>query len=497
MAGRITDLALAATLTGNELLEASQLDTAVDISAATISAVAADNSYNDSATGFITSGFAVGNRINVSGFTGNAANNILVGTITALTAGKMTIGGVDGNVIVDDAAGETVVITKWVSRRVPASLLGGGVIDALSWKAGVRAASTANGVLATAYENGDSLDGVTLVTGDRILLKNQSAGAENGIYVVNASGAPTRASDANTGAEVVNATVAVSEGSAPNADKVFICTTNAPITLGTTALVFGELGASTGLGAGSTTDQLTGTSAAVASTPDSVAALWEQGSDVASAATISLGEGGYFNITGTVTITDIDFATDKAGRRAWLKFAGILTLTNGASLILPTGANIVTAAGDCAEFVSEGADVVRCVAYTRANGQALAAAGGTGLPFELVVACSDETTALTVGAAKITFRMPRAVTLTAVRASLVTAQTSGTIFTVDINEAGASILSTKLTIDNTEKTSTTAATAPVISDAALADDAEITIDIDQIGDSTAKGLKVTLIGTRT
>ena len=116
------------------------------------------------------------------------------------------------------------------------------------------------------------------------------------------------------------------------------------------------------------------------------------------------------------------------------------------------------------------------------------------LPFELVVAASDENTALTTGTAKITFRMPRAVTLTSVRASLTTAQASGSIFTVDINEAGVSILSTKLTIDNTEKTSTTAATPPVISDANLADDAEITIDIDQIGNGTAKGLKVILIG---
>jgi hypothetical protein len=92
--------------------------------------------------------------------------------------------------------------------------------------------------------------------------------------------------------------------------------------------------------------------------------------------------------------------------------------------------------------------------------------------------------------------MPYAMTVTAVRASLSTAQASGSIFTVDINEGGTTILSTKLTIDNTEKTSTTAATAAVISDSALADDAEITIDIDQIGDGTAKGLKVTIIGTR-
>ena len=114
----------------------------------------------------------------------------------------------------------------------------------------------------------------------------------------------------------------------------------------------------------------------------------------------------------------------------------------------------------------------------------------------IVVAASDETTALATGTAKVTFRMPYAFTVSAVRASLTTAQTSGSIFTVDINESGTTILSTKLTIDNTEKTSKTAATPPVISDTSLADDAEITIDIDQVGDGTAKGLKVVLIGTR-
>jgi hypothetical protein len=120
----------------------------------------------------------------------------------------------------------------------------------------------------------------------------------------------------------------------------------------------------------------------------------------------------------------------------------------------------------------------------------------TGLPEAIQLAASDETTALTTGTAKVTFRMPFAMTLTDVRASLTTAQASGSIFTVDINEGGTTILSTKLTIDNTEKTSTTAATPAVISDTALADDAEITIDIDQIGNGTATGLKITLIGTR-
>lgn len=126
----------------------------------------------------------------------------------------------------------------------------------------------------------------------------------------------------------------------------------------------------------------------------------------------------------------------------------------------------------------------------------LAAAGSSGTPFELVVACSDESTVIVTGTAKITFRMPRAVTLTAVRASLKTAAATGT-FTVDINESGTTILSTKITIDATEETSVTAATPPVISDSSLADDAEITIDVDDDADGTATGLKVTLIGTRT
>lgn len=113
------------------------------------------------------------------------------------------------------------------------------------------------------------------------------------------------------------------------------------------------------------------------------------------------------------------------------------------------------------------------------------------------IACSDESTALTTGSAKVTFRMPYAMTLTDVRASLTGAgSTSGTT-TIDINESGSTILSTKLTIDQGEKTSETAATAAVISDSALADDAEITIDIDAVtGGADETGLKVWLIGTK-
>ena len=113
-----------------------------------------------------------------------------------------------------------------------------------------------------------------------------------------------------------------------------------------------------------------------------------------------------------------------------------------------------------------------------------------------IVALSDETTDLTTGTAKASFNMPFAMTLTGVKANCTTAPVGSTII-VDINEAGSTILSTKLSIDASELTSSTAASAAVISDTALANDALITFDIDQVGSSTAgKGLKVTLYGYR-
>lgn len=147
------------------------------------------------------------------------------------------------------------------------------------------------------------------------------------------------------------------------------------------------------------------------------------------------------------------------------------------------------------------ADLTALAALSATGGFARRSAADTweiAYPTESIgIACSDETTALAAGNAKLTFRMPYAFTLTAVRASVTTAPSGATII-VDINENGSTILSTKLSIDSGEKTSTTAATAAVISDAALADDAEITIDIDQVGSATAgAGLKLWLIGTRT
>ena len=110
------------------------------------------------------------------------------------------------------------------------------------WKDSVRAATTGNGTLATSFENGDSLDGVTLATGDRILLKNQTTASENGAYVVAASGAPARASDLAAAAAAANVVFSAEEGTA-NAGKAFICTSNSGSdVVGTDSLSFSELG---------------------------------------------------------------------------------------------------------------------------------------------------------------------------------------------------------------------------------------------------------------
>lgn len=116
-----------------------------------------------------------------------------------------------------------------------------------------------------------------------------------------------------------------------------------------------------------------------------------------------------------------------------------------------------------------------------------------------IIACSDESTALTTGTAKVSWRMPYAFTLTAgeggVQASC-NQDPSGAILTMDINEGGSTILSTKLTIAIGSTTSV-GGTAPVISDVNLAANALMTVDIDQIGSGDAgTGLKVTLIGVK-
>jgi hypothetical protein len=179
----------AATVAADDFALVSKRSATVFRTATTISAQASDNSFNDSANGFLTAGFALGNAVNVAGFTGNVANNIVSGIITALTAGKMTIGGTDGDVIVDDAAGESVTISKWESRRVTASSLAG-----LASGLGGSTGATDNALLRANGTGGATVQATGITVGDAdeisgyLANRNLQTGAT---YTIDVAGADT------------------------------------------------------------------------------------------------------------------------------------------------------------------------------------------------------------------------------------------------------------------------------------------------------------------
>lgn len=173
----------------------------------------------------------------------------------------------------------------------------------------------------------------------------------------------------------------------------------------------------------------------------------------------------------------------------------ILNVGSGTVDFTTSGSATATPSGLELDNTPSGVDLTIASLYHTTGGEWFII-GGQAQEEVIGVALSDEDTSITTGTGVATIRIPFAMTLTAVRASVNTAPT-GSGITVDINEGGTTVLSTKLTIDATEKTSTTAATAAVISDASLVDDAEITFDIDAVGSTEGgKGLKVYLYGVR-
>ncbi len=339
-----------------------------------------------------------------------SATAAALGTITAFA-----------RTLLDDADAATMLATLGAASTAYVDTL----IAGFSHKDAVRVATTAAINLATDLENGDTIDGVVLATGDRVLVKNQAAPEENGIYVVPAAGAASRATDADSWTDLLSSFVAVQEGTT-NADTMYLATQNAGGTLGVTAVTFSQFGG---------------------------------GAPAAHATSHQSGGGD------AIKLDDLAAPDDNTDLNATSSAHGLTKKLGAAGTAL----------------VSDGTN--------QQWGWA---------PESFTIAISDETTALTTGTAKVTFRAPYAVTLTAIpRASLNTVSSSG-VPTFDINKSGATILTDKLTIDASEKTSTTAATAATFTSSPMSftDDEEITIDIDVAG-TGAKGAKITFYWQRT
>lgn len=179
-------------------------------------------------------------------------------------------------------------------------------IQGIAWKESVRAATTVNGTLATAFANGQTVDGVVLATGNRILLKNQTTGQENGLYTVNAAGAPTRALDADTTADIEAASVLVEEGTS-NAGTLWNLTTDT-VTVGTTPQVWAQIGAGTlpTAGAGLT---LTGSILDIVAASGSGIIVNADNIDIDPTSGLPVNRGGTGGITAATAKTNLGFMT--------------------------------------------------------------------------------------------------------------------------------------------------------------------------------------------
>ncbi len=223
-----------------------------------------------------------------------------------------------------------------------------GARAGLADKQPVRAATTAN-ITLSGFQ---TVDGVTFASTDsangynmRILVKNQTDTTANGVYTVS-SGTWARTKDFDGNTDFVKGTlVYVTDGSA-NGGSFFVVSSSDPQVVGTNAISFSTFSVG------------------------DLDTLTIHGADIASAATIDLdaATGDLVDVTGTTTITAITLAN---GRQRVVRFTGALTLTHGASLVLPGSQNITTASGDYAIFRGYASGIVRCAVYQRFNSHPL------------------------------------------------------------------------------------------------------------------------------
>ena len=156
-----------------------------------------------------------------------ARTNLGLGTIATQNANNVSISGGSVTGLGDPSVSSEAATKNYVDQAVA------GLRNRII----AEAATTANINLTTDLENGDTLDGVTLVTGDRVLVKDQSDATANGLYIVVASGAASRDPQFDTIAELSGQMIVVNQGTA-NDNKIFLCTTDSNATIGLSNITY-------------------------------------------------------------------------------------------------------------------------------------------------------------------------------------------------------------------------------------------------------------------
>jgi hypothetical protein len=167
--------------------------------------------------------------------TSTARTNLGLGTIATQNANNVALTGGTITGLGDPSSTSEAATKNYVDN----------LVAGLRTRAVARVASTTNVAISSGLENGDTLDGITLVTGNRVLLKDQSTASQNGLYTVMASGAASRDTEYDTISELAGQLILVSEGST-HADDLFLCTTDTSATLGSSSISYTQVFPSSG-----------------------------------------------------------------------------------------------------------------------------------------------------------------------------------------------------------------------------------------------------------
>ena len=211
--------------------------------------------------------------------TPNLATSASAGFLSASDFSKLADAASEATpskLVIRDGSGQAKFGTPTDDAHVATKAYVDAARSGLDVKQSVRAATTAAVLLASGLENGDAVDGVTLVTGDRVLVKNQGTASENGIYVVQSSGAAVRATDFDGTGEVSGGAFTFVEEGTVNADSGWVVTSNGAITVGTDAIAWvqfsgaGQITAGDGLTKTGNTINAVGTAGRISVSSDAI-----------------------------------------------------------------------------------------------------------------------------------------------------------------------------------------------------------------------------------